>query len=1095
MTEIPETEKELLKVADEILQALPADARPIPEHPALELGPIPTLVEGTRGRLGSRQENTEVESRWPEPGDMVNSVRVDELIGQGGMGTVWKGFDEKLERAVALKSIRDGIHSGPEARARFLREARLLSQLNHPSICQVYELMEIQNPDSRPTQYLVLEYVDGVTLDAWVQSVPAPDLKSRLVLCEQVSTALAAAHRRGIVHRDLKPDNLMVIRTTDNEIKIKILDFGIARSTGGLESASGPVSTELGKGRETLPGGVLGTPAYMSPEQARGEPVGTATDIYSLGLVLQGLLSEVAPHPKGLSTEELLQRVASGLTIPATCVHSKTQALIESMKQLDPTQRPSAAKVSSTLLRILDEPKRQQRRHRRIAVTTLFILVLTLGLGYTLNERSQGKEQLAAAQQIGAEVKELETWLRNESLLPLHDLRPKRREISERFLRLEGQLEDFRTPGPARFALGRGLLEFGNPEAALKHLTASWDSGFQRPSVAWSLGETYSELYQRAVADAASLSDPESRTVALARAEDEFRVPAVSWLERSLEGGVETESGRSLERASLAAHEGDLSRALSLTSPTGDSKAGDFERLRFRGTLHFELASRDDIAGNQEVALDSLMAADGAFSEALHIARSDFRSLLGRCRVAGNILRLQFEMGNHSESQFETALTGCEDTLTADRDNVLALEAMAALQGRRARSLEERAGDALTPAKKAVEFARRAVALSPGRAEARDSLGTALRELAASPKLSEGATPGLQLEAAAELREAVRLDPSRFHAHYSLSVLVWDLAYEEYLQGRDPIPKFEESVRGFETSIRLAPNLGASGFTMIGAASGMSGLYLLERGRNPQDWLDRSIGAFQEAIEQSPSSPWPYGNTAMAYRDLARWDLRNQRVPEEPVSLGLEFVRRAREIKGDYTETFTTEAEMLLALGEARAAQGDSPEVEIQQARLALSEALALDPSSAYAILRSGESWLVEAEWRVSLGQDPSQALDTALLWLEKAFSSHEVPAESGALLGRLYLTTARRARDSESVRDAINHGLDSIAVSITNNSTLGTSHLVRAKLLIEGVAVGWPDTERSSVEAALEQAVANDALLENEVSSLRLRLESSDGF
>src|SRR5580658_3324908 len=179
-------------------------------------------------------------------------------IGAGGMGEVWKARDTRLNRMVAVKRLK-GRHS-----ARFEQEARAIAALNHPHICQIHDIGQ---------DFLVLEYIDGRPLKAGV------DVDEAVRLATQIAEALDAAHRKGVVHRDLKPANIMVT----SEGSVKLLDFGLAKQKAG----SGETLTQT----ETIEGTVMGTAAYMAPEQAEGKPLDARSDIFSFGTVLYELLS------------------------------------------------------------------------------------------------------------------------------------------------------------------------------------------------------------------------------------------------------------------------------------------------------------------------------------------------------------------------------------------------------------------------------------------------------------------------------------------------------------------------------------------------------------------------------------------------------------------------------------------------------------------------------------------------------------------------------------------------------------------------------------------------------------------------------------
>jgi serine/threonine protein kinase len=329
-------------------------------------------------------------------GSRFGHVRVVGFVGAGGMGSVFLGFDEKLQRRVALKAIREA-HLDPERKARFLREARVLSQLKHPNICEIYDYLDTPERD-----FLVLELIEGRTLGQVIAA--GPDRATKMRLAEQIVGVLVAAHARGIVHRDLKPSNVMVTAKGD----VKVLDFGLARTLteaattlealapeiGGLErpeapressespTADLPAAGALGRGPDetfhghveapvdgtdsalgvTQIGALLGTLGYMSPEQARGQPATTASDMYSCGLLLQELFTGKPPFRPGLDPAMRLVRAQSAESLPVAGLKHDLTALLNRLKSAEPGVRPSAFDAAERLSWIREKPRRRLKR-------------------------------------------------------------------------------------------------------------------------------------------------------------------------------------------------------------------------------------------------------------------------------------------------------------------------------------------------------------------------------------------------------------------------------------------------------------------------------------------------------------------------------------------------------------------------------------------------------------------------------------------------------------------------------------------------------------------------------------------------------------
>jgi serine/threonine-protein kinase len=336
-------------------------------------------------------------------GSKIGSIRITDVLGVGGMGEVYAGFDEKLRREVAVKALR-GDRLDEATRARLLREARALSRLSHPHICVVYDFLEQEEGG-----LLVLERIQGENLREALMDGIAPAAKLRIA--GQIAEALAAAHAKGIVHRDLKLANVML------DGQVKVLDFGLARASGerSLAGEEGREALREDEGwtalLKTKAGHVVGTAACMSPEQARGEPVTTAGDVYSFGLLLQELFTGAPPYPQDLPLHLLIIKAQEGETLPAAGIDGDLASLIQRMKALAPAERPTAVEVLHRLAWIRDRPKRRLRA----AAIACAVLVLAGGaVKYTLDlrwERDRAVAARAEAERIRTESEEVARFL------------------------------------------------------------------------------------------------------------------------------------------------------------------------------------------------------------------------------------------------------------------------------------------------------------------------------------------------------------------------------------------------------------------------------------------------------------------------------------------------------------------------------------------------------------------------------------------------------------------------------------------------------------------------------------------------------------
>ena len=377
----------------------------LPDVPALDgelfrslLGDLdePTVDAALRA-LTTAERPGEADAATLGVGDRLGCVRLEAILGEGGMGRVFRGFDEKLHRALAVKTIRAGARLSSAARARFRREARLLSRLNHPAICQVFDLVERPGAD-----YLLIELVEGETLRVWLER--RPPLAQRLEVAIAIAEAVAAAHRAGVIHRDLKPDNVM--RTAADGIKV--LDFGIARADDPEEAAAavagaaperadnatssspGAVGEETPTRFRTELGSVVGTPAYMSPEQVRGEAVQPASDVWALGVLYHELFAGTRPLASDRPTLQQLRE-------PEIRIDSRLDRelakLLSAMLEAEPLSRPTVESVGERLRWIAARPARR----RRWTLAALAAAVTILGVArYVVDVRAQRAQAVAA---------------------------------------------------------------------------------------------------------------------------------------------------------------------------------------------------------------------------------------------------------------------------------------------------------------------------------------------------------------------------------------------------------------------------------------------------------------------------------------------------------------------------------------------------------------------------------------------------------------------------------------------------------------------------------------------------------------------------
>ena len=333
--------------------------------------------------------DADVASRLPEvmedlpglqPGDVIGSYVIDREIGRGGMGHVYLADDRDLGRKVAIKALAPRLVRDETQRERLRREARAAAALTHPGICTIYKLEEKDGD-----LFIVSEYVEGRTLRDEISSGQTPDAARALDTVRQLAAALASAHEKNITHRDLKPENLM--RATNG--RLKILDFGLALDAG--IDPSTPRMTQLGM--------IVGTPAYMAPEQLAGESIDARADVFAFGVVMYEYASGRHPFDAGVAAYSMA-REAVPLAERCPALPAALAAVIDRAMQTDRDRRFRSAMEILAALEHADPPTPPVPRDRvaawwrRHQMSTIGLYLVAATLSWQIKEWAHGLADL-----------------------------------------------------------------------------------------------------------------------------------------------------------------------------------------------------------------------------------------------------------------------------------------------------------------------------------------------------------------------------------------------------------------------------------------------------------------------------------------------------------------------------------------------------------------------------------------------------------------------------------------------------------------------------------------------------------------------------
>lgn len=855
-------------------------------------------------------------------------------LGAGGMGHVFRAVDRTLRRPVALKFLRS---SGAGGVARFLREARAQAAVEHDNVCRVYEVGEIEGHP-----YIAMQLIEGQPLD---QATEGSSREAIVALVIRAARALHAAHRTGLIHRDVKPANMLVTRGEDGTMQPVLVDFGLARELG----AEGAMATTT----------ISGTPAYMAPEQARGEPVDRRADVYALGAVLYELL---VGHPPirapnlALALREVVESAPVPLRQIDRTIPRELEIIVSSCLEKDPAQRyPSARDLADDLQRFLDgEPitargiprwRRVARAiaRRRLLAVALAVVVVALGgaAGIAIDSRIQSQKAAAAAQWFAGELVRLETEARLAAMLPTERPGLVRARLLEGAARFEAEMQ---RRGPAakaagHAALGRVALLAGDLERAREELEIALELA-PAPSLRADLGEVLARSWAEVQLGLPGIADSGVAAAERERLERELRDPALELLR----AGVPSGEG-DLVRARLALCAGDTQEAARLARQTAERDPWRFEARTIVAEAELVAGGLALQEGQVELATRHLASARGELDLALDIAPAALEARLVGCHVE----HLETVLANRGAalepSRLETLVAVCErareldpGALASTRAAVGALSVAAEIGQRRGWEVEEWLERGLAQSTAADQL------LDPElwRSRAR------LLATAADRAGRRGADQGELLAAAqAALERAAAAAPSSPEIANSLGTLSYRQALLAIRHAEDSGPALDRAIAALTRAGELATR-SAGAHTNLGSALVLQAERLARVDPDgAQRSLDRAVAAFDRALEVDPQRPAFLNNRGNAFLTRAEISIDQGEDPRPALRQAVASYGRALEARPGYSLAAFNLAWAHRLAADETLHRGGEARGELERARRAVAASRAADPADA----------------------------------------------------------------------------------------------------------------------------------------------------
>lgn len=956
------------------------------------------------------------------------------------MGMVFKARDAALDRPVAIKFLRS---EDPQAQSLFLMEARAQARLEHPNICQVFEVGEVRG---RP--FIAMQFVDGRPLTHFIDRM---NLEQKVMVMAEVAEAVHAAHRLGLIHRDLKPSNILVEAEEDGGWKPFVLDFGLARET-----------THLGR---AAPPGFQGTPAYMSPEQARGGVLDRRSDVYSLGATLYELLVGVPPF-RGGTLQDMAERLQRESPLPMRELNPQLPedlvAITERCLARDPVRRyDSARAVALELQRFLDGVPVQARgagpgyrlrkwtgRNRLLASVIVVAFLACLGLaGMGLGAFYRARAEARLAQAFQREVGRMEAILRGSRSMPPHPVTAELDQVRERMheVRRVMAAEGEPAAAPGGYALGRAYLLLGDPETARDHLQKAWDAGFRPPEVAAALGEALARIYQLELAEfgtvrsASRLFEPysyrEMHPETLLRLQREFRDPARTYL--ALGEASLTREQRLFFEGLTALHEGRPAVALRRAAAMAEAVPWESAPLLLQAEARRVLITLALREGRPEVARAELPLCEKAIQEARNVARSDPEVYEAESQYRYTVLFGKVLARQAVEADLRWALGATAENLKVDPGSWKARTHQAVIHLLWADYLQSTGGDPRKALDAAVEAAEEARRTKPDFLWAMNALATSLIARADVGRRFFGEDGRAQAVRARKVYEWM-LRQSIFKDQVQMNLGQCDavIGMSEVALGVDGTGRLQSSVACYDVAEKMNP--GAMVAFLAGTPHKWMGLQAQWRGQDPIPHFTRSIEAYRRSLDKNPSHAGALGRLA----------------------------------------------DLLVLRAEAKLEAGQDPLADAEEAAKAAERCIKEAPNLYLGHVNLGEALMVRARWEIGQGVDPTPILRVAELEIREALRTHPRDPEvvrDLAILAREELRWAlcRRAP----VEAPLAKGLHHVGETLACNPHHGYAHILKGQILLLAAQAGGAQADRRRLEgtATLARAVALNANLRAE--------------
>ena len=978
---------------------------------------LPGPGPGPGPGIDSTSPTFPIESGPADPGLLagrcIGRYRVLDRLGAGGMGVVYSAHDPQLNRKVALKVLRNE-GTGPADRLPIrdllLREAQAMAQLAHPNVVTVFDVGSV---DDRV--FIAMELIEGQTLSRWLQA-RRRDHGEIAAAFRAAGNGLAAAHAAGLIHRDFKPDNVLI----GNDGRICVTDFGLARFAASGVTPAHRGGAEASGGGSATRTGLAGTPAYMAPEQYRGQFTDARADQFSFAVALYEALYGERPF----APLQLIDRTGSPV-VPAAPRGSDVPTALRRVLLRALSPEPDARYPSMReLLAAMGPAAPVPRRSGMVAGAAVVIAVATIvsAGAYALHLRRAAAQRAELVGRLRGLAVEMRTRLRSARMLPLHDVRPARAEVRSMLRDVEQQLRTAAGQDEAalaRFVLGEGQRALGDHERARDLFEAAWAAGERGPQIDAALGYELGAAYESRLDQIERTVPPAERKARVAEIETRFRDPAMAHLRAAL--AARNGSPAFLE-ALIAFHDHRFAEASEKAHAVFTESPTFFEAGALEARAHKAQGDQLLPMGKLAEAKAEFAAARRIFQSVLEVARSDDEMWLGYAEMTLTQAISLTRGGEISPELRQEVIAALRNVQRINPDDWKAFLREAQIQTAQGNNEILWYRDPGPYVDKALALAEQARAQGADTAEVDQQVCIAHWEQAGYQG-THGGDPRRSFAlalAACERAVAARPDADR---HDSLGAVQCWLAVYEGNHGRDPTPLFDRCEHNFRAAFALGDTPGAH--YSLGRLWTMVAHQRVSHGQAPLRAVEQALAEYEATVRMSATRPDAWVEMANALAARAQFELHEHQDTQRTLTGARAAIERALAIEPNNVPAVRYRVMLDEVEAEALVRRNIDPTPALARIRADVQLLSSRAPTDSFAHLMGARVELVAARWALAHHDAVDRLLTRAATEAARAQADDPMNAlawTASAEIEQVRIQAARARRATPSTA-AMTHG------------------------------------------------------------------------